>query len=632
MRSSLALVLLLGACGFKLSSATGEIDASDIIDDGGGLAEAWSFDTAAELAAPGHEGFAMVIEPRGSLTPEGYVYGGLLGRGETNTNLWANGDTAWSKLATVTPTGAGVWTGNVLATTQDLGQFGIRRNAMMRTLWFEGEILLQAGTEQLRIKGSDVAFVELAQPGTTAFVPLLENAVTPNASVTVATSAWYPVRIGWADGDGSGELAFEVLALQGGYGPFAPDRLRAPVAAVQGTLRSVFYRQMHGGGVLGATPPIQQIQTTPLLPQTQFAPPLQGSVADTAGSVDDATDWSARWAGQLYVTTPGQYTVRVSSDDGNRLFLGGAPVAASSWARDDSNGNAASTATAALREGWNDLIVDYNQDAGATGLAVQITGSPDPALTGMPVPLARLRPVEPRGERLIVRSAVPANPIAIVDDTGQFSDIPVVVGARPGQIVTRVDVSVVYTTEDADQLVFRVVRPGGPPIIVRSHPNLLGGGTRLVLHEHSVAPSAIGGPADGTWAVGVADDVNAIGTNTSSIEEVHLTLHTSGGPEQIAPTAIWRSPIKDLATRIVKVDAITWDERVPTGAGIELRLRSCDQADCSDETSWGEPVIKGMPVALAQRRYLQAQVTMTSDGTNEAELRSLQIMYRRTAG
>jgi len=68
--------------------------------------------------------------------------------------------------------------------------------------------------------------------------------------------------------------------------------------------------------VRGATPPVQQLQATSLLAATQFAPPLQGSVVDTTGSVDDALDWSARWAGQLYVTTPGAYTVRVNSDDG----------------------------------------------------------------------------------------------------------------------------------------------------------------------------------------------------------------------------------------------------------------------------------------------------------------------------
>ncbi len=631
MRGALALALVLGACGFKLSSNLVEIDASEI-DDGGGLAETWTFDTAAELAAFGHERTGMVIEPRGSLTPEGYVYGGLLGRGETTTRLWTQGDTGWAKLSTVTPTGAGVWSGNDLSTTQDLGQFGIRRNAVMRTLWFEGEVLLRAGTEQLRIRGNDVSFVELAQPGTSTFAPLLESVMTPMASVTVPLGGWYPVRVGWADGDGSGNLAFEIVGNSGSFEPIASHRLRASVASVEGTLRSVFYRQMYGGGVLGKAPPVQHIQATPFLAATQFAPPLQGSVNDPSTTTGDTFDWSARWAGQLYVTTPGQYTVRVNSDDGNRLFLARAPVVEASWARNDSNGNAASTATAALREGWNDLIVDYNQASGITALAVQIVASPDPVLTGMSTPLARLRPVEPRDGRLIVRSAVPDSPVAISDDTGQFSDVPVRVNARPDHVVTRVDITVVYNTNDADQLVFRVVRPGGPPRILTSHPNVFGGGSRLVLHVSSTDANVIGGPADGLWAVGVADDVNAIGTNSSSIEEVHVTLHTSGGPEQIARAATWRSPIKDLGTTLVKVDTITWDDRTPTGTGVELRLRSCAQPDCSDETSWGDPVAKEMPVALAQRRYLQSQVTMTSDGSNEAELRSLQVTYRRTAG
>ena len=167
---------------------------------------------------------------------------------------------------------------------------------------------------------------------------------------------------------------------------------------------------------------------------------------------------------------------------------------------------------------------------------------------------------------------------------------------------------------------------------VKRHPSVFGGGTRLTLHAFSVDPGAIGGPADGLWAIGVADDVNGFGTNTTTIDEVHLTLHTREGPEQIARSATWRSPIKDLGTTLVKVDTITWDDRVPTGAAVELRLRSCANPDCSDEPSWGDPVVKGMPVVMAQRRYLQAQVTMTSDGTNEAELRGLQLMYRRTAG
>jgi hypothetical protein len=630
MRWVVMLALCAGGCSFRIDPAgSGEVDAPPFIDDGGGLGEVWSFDTAAELAVSGHERVAMAIEPRGSLTPEGYVYGGLLGRGETNVKLWAHGDTGWGKLATVTPAGTALWTGDELTTGQDLTQFGIRRTAALRTLWFEGEVLLSAGTEQLKLKGDDVAFLELAMPGTSAFAPLLENQLAPTAIITVPTTGWYPVRIGWADGDRSGTFALEIQGPQG-FATFAPHRLRASVAAVQGMLRTVFYRQMHGGGVLGRTPPVVQLQSTPLLATTQFAPPLQGSVIDTTDMVGDATDWSARWAGQLYAATPGQYTVRVSSDDGNRLFLGAAPVVEATWARDASNGSSSSTATAALREGWNDLVVDYNQSGGTTRLGVELLTSPDPALVAGPLPLEALRAIEPRGERLLVRSGLLPIALPVADDTGVFSEVPVLIGANANQIVTRVDVTVVYSSESPDQLVFRVIRPGGTPVIVRNHPFVFGG-TRLVVHAFSLDPALVGNPADGMWAIGVADDVDGIGNNTTTIAEVHLTLHTSGGPDQIERTATWRTPIKDLGTRLVKIDAITWDDRTPAGTAVELRLRSCAQPDCSDEASWGDALAKGMPALLAQRRYLQAQVTMTSDGAAEAELRSLQISYRRAS-
>jgi len=373
------------------------------------------------------------------------------------------------------------------------------------------------------------------------------------------------------------------------------------------------------------------VQATPLLVATQFAPPLQGSGTDTDLAIGDLPDWSARWAGQLYAAVPGQYTVRVDSDDGDRLFLGTAPVAEISWARNDSNGSSSTATTAALREGWNDLVIDYNQVGGTTLFGVRLIASPDPALTlDSPLPLAQLRPVEPRGERLIVRTTPPGNTVAVAEDTAVFSDLLVSVSAQPNQIVTRVDITVSYISDEPDQLLFRVVRPGGTPVIVLAHPSVAGG-TRMLTHAFSIDPALVGGPADGVWSVGIADDVDGLFNSDTSIAEAHLTLHTSGGPEQIARNAVWRTPIKDLGTQLVKIDALTWDDRAPAGTAVELRLRSCAQADCSDETSWGEPLANGMPVILPQRRYLQAQVSMTSDGTNEPELRSLRIMYRRAS-
>ncbi len=626
----IALLAALSACGFQLGPSGVEIDAPPFVDDGGGLSELWMFDTASDFEAVGHDRVAMAIEQRGSLTPEGYVHGALLGRGLTTMKLWSNGDTAWTKLATVTPTGIGMWTGAELTTQRELTYLGIRRNAPMRTVWFEGELLLGAGTERLQIKGDDVAFLEIASPGTSSFTPLLENSATPVATVLVPITGWYPVRIGWADGDGSGNLGLEI-AGQTGFAAIPPNRLRAAVASVPGVLRTVFYRQLHGGGILGTLPPVQQIQPTQLLMPTSFAPPLQGSVGENSTATETANDWSARWAGQLYATTPGMYTVRVDSDDGHRVFLGSAPVGQSNWGRNDDNGNASTTVTSALREGWNDLVVDYNQNGGASDLAVRVVTSPDAALVDAPIPISLLRPIEPRGERLITRSTVPTPSRVVADDTGAFSDLDVRVATGPMQMVTRVDVTVVYNTDTPDQLVFRVIRPGGTPVIVRNHQGGFIGGTRIVAHAFSVDAAVVGGPADGTWKIGVADDVNGAGNNTTSIDEVHLTLHTAGGPEQIATTSSWRTPIKDLGTRLVKIDRLTWDARTPAGSGVELRLRSCEQADCSDEPSWGDPQPKDMPVVLPQRRHVQAQVTMTTDGVSEPELRALSLMYRRTS-
>jgi hypothetical protein len=451
----------------------------------------------------------------------------------------------------------------------------------------------------------------------------------PVGAVTVATTGWYPVRIGWSDGDTNGAFGVE-LDSGAGFAAISRHRLRAPVASARGTLRTVFYRQMHAGGVFGLAPPVQQLQVTKFFERVTFAPPLQGSLSDTSSTTGDVSDWSARWAGQLYVTTPGAYTLRVESDDGSKLFFGTAPPAEIAWARNNSNGSASNVVATPLREGWNDLIVDFNQVAGTTHLGVTIVAAPDPTLVDVEVPLAQLRPVEPRGERLIVRSTVPAVAPNVADDTGVFTDVSVRVEALANQTVSRVDVTVVMSSEEPDQLLFRVIRPGGTPVIVQSHPGGLIGGSRLSMHAFSIDPALVGGPADGLWKIGVADDIDGLFTNTTTIDEVHLTLHTTGGPDQIAPTSTWRSPIKDLGTRLVKVDALTWDERAPAGTAVEVRLRSCEQADCADQPSWGDALPKGMPVALGQRRFLQAQVTMTSDGASEPELRALSLMYRRT--
>ncbi len=78
-------------------------------------------------------------------------------------------------------------------------------------------------------------------------------------------------------------------------------------------------------------------------------------------------------------------------------------------------------------------------------------------------------------------------------------------------------------------------------------------------------------------------------------------------------------------------EARTWDERLPEGAAIEIRLRTCHQADCSDG-AWLPPVPKLAPFAVDPARYLQLRVDLTCDGIREPELRSLGVMFRRNSG
>ena len=163
------LLFLVASCGFR--SAANSPDAAPVPD--GGVAGMWRFDTAAEFGAVGHAVQDMTIEARGSLTPNAYTYGGLVAHGLQGMALWQHGMTDWTKLATVTPAGAGMWQGESFANTDVLAHLGIT-NKMMMTVWFEGEVWLQAGsTETFTLTGNDVAFFQLAPPGTTVYGPVL---------------------------------------------------------------------------------------------------------------------------------------------------------------------------------------------------------------------------------------------------------------------------------------------------------------------------------------------------------------------------------------------------------------------------------------------------------------------------
>src|SRR5262249_17445943 len=139
------------------------------------------------------------------------------------------------------------------------------------------------------------------------------------------------------------------------------DRLRARASSVSGTLRTVFGHRLLGGG-LNTQPPVMHVEAGNLLNVTTFVTPPQGAPASNSL-------WSARDVGQVYIDQPGMYSLKVDSDDGNRVRLDTQHDQVS-W---DFNGRPGSTsATAQLSPGWTDLSVDYDQVAGNRSLRVQL--------------------------------------------------------------------------------------------------------------------------------------------------------------------------------------------------------------------------------------------------------------------
>lgn len=607
-------LLVIGMFGCKFSPPASE-NPDAMFDDGGHEIRTLRFDSAAEWAAA--ESVDMTIEPRGSLTPDGFVYGGLIGRGVQGTKLWDHGETNWfAKTATATPNGAGLWPGITLTTAGDLRYLGIATKGA-NSIWFEGEIFLVSGqNETLRLIGNDVAYADLAQPGSATYTQILES--NQDVVVPVTTTGWYPIRIGWADGDNAGGFDFQRSTVDG-FAAWPRNRMRAPARELAGTIRTVFFRQMFGGG--NATldqPPVTSIDASNLLGQTSFDPPLQGS------PTVDVVDWSARWAGQIYASAEGTYTLQVDSDDGHRIVVGtGAPVQ-SHFARGERSDSSTSMASALLVEGWNDFVVDYNDVDDTMSLAVKIVDAPGTELDNAAVPKALLRPVEPRGDRLATKSVTKNFGTPVVDDLGVFKTVPLTINGFDGESVTAVDLTVRFTTQHVEQLVLQLTRPGGTPVVLQNHVGT-GGGT-LIRQFHGLDPNLIGQAANGNWIFGIADDV--AGGNTTQLVEVHLTLHTSGGPEQVALASSWSSPILDTHAQLFSIESIMRDVRAPTGSAVTVHMRSCDAADCSD-AEFGD-AIGDQPPALAQRRYVQVQVQMTCDGTHEPELRELAIVYKVT--
>jgi subtilisin-like proprotein convertase family protein len=263
----------------------------------------------------------------------------------------------------------------------------------------------------------------------------------------------------------------------------------------------------------------------------------------------------------------------------------------------------------------------------------EITG---PGFAGpVAVPRARLRPVESADDRLATGGDDTKHDVPQDGGIGAAAAIMKVAG-YPGETVVAIDVTCDIDSQHWNQIRIDLETPAtstGPGVrkMIRDHdprdvnePRIL----QLTIAGTSDLSVLLGGPSNGDWKLHVYDDVSGSGNNTS-LRSAKITLHTAGGPERIARTSSWTSPVLDAATSVRAIDSVTWDQRIPGGAGIEVRVGTCEQADCSDGPAWSPVVTMSTAFSVDPGRYLQVRVDMTSDGVLEPELRALAVAYRR---
>jgi subtilisin-like proprotein convertase family protein len=286
-----------------------------------------------------------------------------------------------------------------------------------------------------------------------------------------------------------------------------------------------------------------------------------------------------------------------------------------------------------LVAGWNDLSVDYNQLSGAASLHVQLDG---PDLARAEIPADRLRPVEPADDRLAFAED---NSSHFVSDGGGASNpgtAVMTVGGYAGETVTSIDLTYEIDAKRGSDLKVDLESPAGPSsrLTIRDSGTFADGDHVAQLTVSSASPPGLapllGGAVNGAWKLHVYDTVNNIGS--SLLRTARITLHTTGGPDKVARAASWTSAVLDAQTPVFAIDSATWDERLPAGATLDVRVRTCQLADCSDDQPFSPPVTQATPFMVTPGRYLRVRVNMTSNGALEPELRSLHIMYRRDQG
>jgi hypothetical protein len=570
--------------------------------DGSIESRSFTDDLASDFASAGR--VETTVEDFGAIAPVAYHTGGLLQHGSDDGYFTDGPSATWTQVQGFTPTSrvAITWVTQGFWGPDTPPSVGLTDGDYFSE-WFEGEVFLDAGTWTFSLLVDDHGFLELAPPGTAAFVRVLAAnwATEASGNFVAASPGWYPIRYAIAEQAGDAQYNLRISGPGVTQQPIPRDRMRVRADQVQGLVEAGF-DDSRGVGDVETT--VDQI--TPGYTNWDVGNP--GDLGMTSSET-----FSVRWSGQVRIDTGGDYSFRLTTDDGQRLWIDGLALL-TSWG--DTTVNAV-TGTITLNAGWHDLVIEQSENGG--GAAAFLTVETGPAMVGQALPVLLLRPIEGRAER--ISPAVNHTDVAIPDNTTVSS--AVVISAPPGATVTSLDLNIDYAHTYVGDLTFTLQAPSGVTVTVLDYTDTDSGDGRI---ERITTTALAGQPVNGTWTLAVNDHQT---TDTGTLLDFAVTPHWSGGQAPIPTSSSFDSTVRDLGADVTAIDAVTWGERLPTGADIALRVRTCAVATDCAALPWSAAITTpGGAPAVAPAQFLQYRVERSSNGDRAPILDWLRVDYR----
>jgi subtilisin-like proprotein convertase family protein len=568
---------------------------------------ALSVDTFADFSADAATLDRTTVETWGAVEPIAWYTGGLVRRGSDTGTIGTSATTTWEAVQGFPSTGRVALEWSTAAGWGSAIAPGVGLTASDNwTQWDEGEIHLEPGTWTFTLSADDHGFVEIAPPGTSNFMRVVSTDWPNETSGTfvASTDDWYPFRFAYGNGGGASGIGLRYASASVATSPIPRDRFRARADQLTG-LAELAFDDSHD---LGAVTAALDAATPGNADWMMTCPPDLGLTANDTFSV--------RWSGQLRIDVAGSYTFRYVTDDGQRLWIDGKRVI-DAWS--DTTADTTSSAIE-LDVGWHDIVIDFSENTASAAAHLTVASGPDPGLVGLPLPPDRLRPIEARGER--VTTGANHTDVAIPDLSTIQSTIDVT--APAGATVTSIDVGYEINHGNWGDLVVTVKAPNGATYVTRNRVDAGVGGDRT---ERISFVGFAGAPAAGTWTLLVQD---AVSGSTGTLLDYSITPHFTGGAPPVPAAASFVSTVRDLGAP-TGFGPLTWTARVPAGAGLSVRVRTCADPGACAGAEWSAPIkTSGETPATPIARYLQYRVDFTSDGDHTASLDALTIAYSIT--